>query len=255
MTDSVLHSLLPPVLLQSQLLLVSHGMFTRSSGVSPSPFSSLNLSLSVGDTQKNVLKNRQLIKNTLDIDILVTSQQIHSDKVFCADAVTEDKEIHGYDALITSMPGTGLLIQQADCQAILLHDPAKGVIGAVHCGWRGSVLNIISKTIEQITYKYGSDPFSMRAVISPSLGPCCAEFKNFRQELPESLRHYQVEAEHFDFWKISKDQLIAAGLQEKHIESISICTSCSRDFFSYRRMKKKGGQTTGRHGSAICLKR
>lgn len=230
-------------------------MFTRRSGVSPSPFSSLNLSLGVGDSRTNVLKNRQQVKKVLDIGILVTSQQIHSDKIFCADSIGEDKEVQGYDALITSKPRTGLLIQQADCQAILLHDPVKRVIAAIHCGWRGSVLNIIKKTIERLTCEYGADPLSLRAVISPSLGPCCAEFKNYIQEIPESLHNYQVKSNHFDFWKISKDQLIAAGLHKKHIETVSICTFCNQDFFSYRRMKKQGGQTTGRHGSAICLKR
>jgi len=255
MTKSAPTPLHPPIWLQNQLLLTPHGMFTRKNGTSPLPFSSLNLSLGVGDTSENVAINRQQIKKALDIDILVTSQQVHSNKVFCSDAISEDTEVHGYDALVTGIPGTGLLIQQADCQAILLHDPFKGAIGAIHCGWRGSVLNIIRATVNRMSMEYGSDPVSMRAVISPSLGPCCSEFKNFRKEIPEYLHDYQVKPGYFNFWKMSKDQLMAAGMQEKYIDTVSICTVCNRDFFSYRRAKKQGRQATGRHGSAICLKR
>ena len=33
-------------------------------------------------------------------------------------------------------PGLGLVIKQADCQAVILYDPHKHVLGNIHCGWR-----------------------------------------------------------------------------------------------------------------------
>ena len=39
-----------------------------------------------------------------------------------------DVEIAGCDAFITNIPGVGLLIQQADCQAVMLFDPRQQVV-------------------------------------------------------------------------------------------------------------------------------
>ena len=59
-------------------------------------------------------------------------------------------EVKECDALISNQPGTALMIQQADCQAVLLFDPVNRAIGAVHNGWRGSVANIIAAAIEHV---------------------------------------------------------------------------------------------------------
>jgi len=105
--------------------------------------------------------------------------------VIIVEDIKQDTEFAEADGLITSEPGVGLLIQQADCQAVLLHDPEQRVIGAVHNGWRGSTLNIIAKTVAVMEDYYGVNPKNLKAVISPSLGPCCAEFIDFQQELPK----------------------------------------------------------------------
>jgi len=228
-------------------------MLTRGNGVSSSPYSSLNVSYRVGDTPENVTQNRHKIKKMLGVKYLASSEQVHSDKVFAFNSLTDDVEVEGYDALITRTPGIGLLIQQADCQAILLHDPVRMAIGAIHCGWRGNVLNIIKTTVDQLQKEYQTDPASLRAVISPSLGPCCAEFIHFRSKLPAHFKQFQTTPEYFDFRAISRFQLIKAGVPGANIDVINICTACNKNFFSYRRAMKKGSQVTGRHGSIICI--
>jgi len=100
---------------------------------------------------------------------------------------------------------------------------------------------------------YGVKPSDLHAVISPSLGPCCAEFISFAVELPSSLHGFQVRPNHFDFWKISRAQLMEAGLPDHNIETVGICTCCDGDFFSYRRSMKGRNPTTGRCGSVIAL--
>jgi len=169
------------------------------------------------------------------------------------DTTEDSHEVEGYDALISNQPGTALMIQQADCQAVLLFDPVKNVIGAVHSGWRGTVANIIGETIMQMGRHYGTDPKNLQAGISPSLGPCCAEFVNYRKELPEAFQRYQVKNNHFDFWQISVRQLSEAGLRSVAIRKPDVCTSCSEDYFSYRRAVREGDPVCGRHGSVICL--
>ncbi len=164
-----------------------------------------------------------------------------------------DFEVDGYDALMTDQPDTALLIQQADCQAITLFDPKHPAIAAIHSGWQGSVLNIAGKTVRAMTETYNSSAVDIQARVSPSLGPCCAEFVNHPLELPDSFLPFQVEKNHFDFWQISKMQLIEAGLQEHNIHITGICTSCSGDYFSYRRACRNGDGITGRCASVIMM--
>ena len=136
---------------------------------------------------------------------------------------------------------------------MLLHDPVQQVVAAIHCGWRGSVQGIIGKTITCMQQEYGVFPKSIRAVISPSLGPCCAEFINYRQELPPWMHDYQPSPNHFDFWAISRRQLVEAGIDAQHIDTAGICTKCNESFFSYRRAVQNSGGITGRNGSIIGL--
>jgi hypothetical protein len=219
--------------------------------VSQPPYDFLNLSFGVGDAAENVQENRRRVKEALGIPVLASARQVHGDAVWVIDApFVQDTEEAGYDALVTDQPGIGLLIQQADCQAVLLHDPVRQVVAAIHAGWRGSVVGIIGKTIRTMAERFGCDPADLAAGISPSLGPCCAEFINHQAELPAEFHSCQVAANHFDFWAISRDQLAAAGVLPANIEIARICTKCSPDYFSFRRER-----ITGRFGSVIALRR
>jgi hypothetical protein len=100
-----------------------------------------------------------------------------------------------------------LLIQTADCQAVMLFDPDKRVAANIHCGWRGSVADIVGRTVAH-GRRIRLRPGRMVAAIGPSLGPCCAEFVNYKQEIPRhSLWPFRVGWHHFDFWRISRHQL------------------------------------------------
>lgn len=229
--------------------------FDRHQGVSTSPYASLNCSFGVGDQTKNVQANRDLIKQHLQIDQLISARQVHGDAIFRIKGVpTSNAEIDGIDALVTNQPGVGLMIQHADCQAILLHDPVRSVIAAVHCGWRGSVIGIIGKTVERMRSWYDSRPHDITAAISPSLGPCCAEFIHHQQELPAAFQAFQDKDNYFNFWEISKGQLMEAGLLPENIRIAAICTACNPAFFSYRRACRQGNGITGRNGSVIALR-
>ena len=237
----------------SDLLSVPHGLFCCGGGISSEPFAPFNLSYSVGDQADRVADNRARARAALGLTNLVSVKQTHSDQVLVMQQSHIATEQEGYDAMISTLPGTGLLIQQADCQAILLSAPHQGVIAAIHSGWRGSVLDIIGTTICCLQEHYGVRPDSLLAVISPSLGPCCAEFVNYRKELPVWMHSFQVRPLFFDFWAISRHQLLKAGLRIEHIETASICSCCNQQFFSYRRATKAGNGVTGRNGSIIGL--
>lgn len=237
----------------SHLLPVPHGLFCCSGGISETPFAALNLSYSVGDQHDRVAVNRERVTEALGLRHLIALRQVHGAQVLQAKPDHIGTEQEGYDAIISSLPGTGLLIQQADCQAVLLWAPDRGVIAAIHSGWRGSVLDIIGTTIRCLHQQYGVSPESLRAVISPSLGPCCAEFTNYHTELPTWMHGYQVRPHYFDFWAISRHQLACQGVRRENIDVAGICTRCDQRFFSYRRATKTTHGITGRNGSIIGI--
>lgn len=234
----------------SHLQAVAAVTFSRHGGVSEPPYHSRNVGLQVGDGEGRVLRNRALIKEDLGLRRLVSAKQVHGESILVVDRLPEaDGEQAGYDAIMTNIPGVGLMIQQADCQAIMLYDPEHRAVANIHSGWRGSVQNLIGKTVAAMRTVYGTRPAGLFAAISPALGPCCGEFVNYRTELPEAFHGYQVRPNHFDFWAISRDQLRDSGVASERIEIAGRCTVCGGDYFSYRR---EG--VTGRFASVIGLR-
>lgn len=233
-----------------------HGIFTRRGGHSPAPYASLNVSLGVGDRSQNVEQNRRRILYCSGGRELVFTNQLHGVKVLvlkkgAASEVLIDRQpaLEG-DALVTDIPGKALVIKVADCQAVMMADPVRRVIANVHAGWRGSIHNIIARTIDTLQERFGCRPADIHAGIGPSLGPCCGEFINYKREIPASLWKYRVDALHFDFWAISRDQLCDAGVLAEHIHTSNSCTKCNTErYFSYR-----GEGQTGRFAAVIALR-
>jgi YfiH family protein len=234
---------------------IDHRIFTRNYGYSQPPFASLNVSFGMGDSQKNVSENRNIISRFMGVGRLVFARQVHGCEIAVLSRDSEKKGIttagrsFTADAMVTDIFGRNLAIQVADCQAVLLYEPTRRVIANVHCGWRGSVQNIIGRTVEVMEQHFGCRPGRIRAGIGPSLGPCCAEFINYSKEIPMEFWRYKGLNELFDFWSLSRDQLKRAGVAEINIESSGICTRChTDDFFSYR-----AERTTGRFAAVIGL--
>ena len=233
-----------------------HAVFTRKDGVSHKPFQSLNASYGVGDTAENVDRNRTLIKECIQASELLFVRQVHGTDIlmlsehhdFRNDSHAEGPPVG--DAIITDRKGIFLAVQVADCQPVLLYDCNRKIAAIVHVGWRGSVANILGLTVTAMQTEFAAAPGDIVAGIGPSLGPCCAEFIHYRQELPKSFLPYKDNNHHFNFWAISRDQLLDAGLAAENIFLSNLCTRCNTDqFFSYR-----GESTTGRFAAVIGLR-
>jgi purine-nucleoside/S-methyl-5'-thioadenosine phosphorylase / adenosine deaminase len=231
-----------------------HGIFSRHGGISQGAYASLNLSFAVGDDRQKVIHNRDLILETLGIVGIRSLKQVHGkEAVVIQDGPLKASyrvpEERSGDILMTRMTGQGLMIKQADCQSVLFYDPRHRAVANIHCGWRGNVNNVIGEAVKQMMTFYGTQPSDLIAGIGPSLGPCCAQFINYRKEIPPRYWTYQARPYYFDLWRLSRDQLMTAGVLEDHIEIAGICTSCqTQDFFSYRKEKK-----TGRFATIIAL--
>ena len=227
---------------------IDHGVFPRTAGSSAAPFDRLNVSLSVGDAPDAVARNRRLVSRCLGAEALVFVSQVHgADVRVVEDGLTPETAA---DALATARPGKFLAVQVADCQAILIYDPRRRVVANVHAGWRGSIAGIAARTVEVLGRRFGCAAGDLLVGIGPSLGPCCAEFVNYRTEIPRELWGYRRDAVFFDFWQITRDQLRDAGVAGEHIRDSGWCTRCHTErFFSYR-----GEKQTGRFPAVIGLR-
>ena len=243
-------------------------MSTRTGGVSTDEYHSLNLGFHVDDCHHSVLNNRQLFCQALSLPLesIVTGQQVHGKEVAVIDgshrgsgAESWTEGIPNTDAMITDSPEVALMVLVADCAAVFLYDPVKEGIGIAHGSWRGTVRQVVPKTVKKMLDAFGSKPEDIQAGISPSIGPCCYRVEEdvlsaLRELYPSQWERYiahQTDGSiHFNLWETLRGQLIETGIQEKKTEVAGICTACHTDlFYSHRREKGR----TGRNGAVISL--
>ena len=257
-----------PILQFESLLksgLIQHAVFTRQGGVSPDPFSSLNLSVSVPDEKAYVYANRHRAYGIFgrDTGTVVHAHLIHETEVA---RVTEDDNgtwISHTDGIITNQPGCALTMNYADCTPLFLFDPLNGAIGLGHAGWMGTVRDLPGALVRAMTAEFGSDPARLIAGIGPAIGPCCYEVDEpvigqvraaFSE--PGSLlldgQNGRPKGNggclYFDLPEANRRNLQRAGVQQ--IEMAGLCTACRTDlFFSHRAENGK----TGRFGTIFIL--
>ena len=175
-----------------------------------------------------------------------------------------DKPLAAADGLLTDQPGVPLMTIHADCPPILLYDPVKKVVGAVHSGWRGTVGKIGAVAIRGMVETYGSQPQDIIAGIGPSIGPCCYQvgepvLSEVRQAFPAAAAALLIQqldqSYHFDLWQAIRLTLLEAGLTESHIENAEVCTRCRTDqFFSYRATPPEQRDNYGQFVATIALR-
>lgn len=218
-----------------------------------------NLSYKVGDAGE-VERNRALLADSLNISpkCLIFPEQTHSVNVAVIDDC-DSSALNDTDAIITKSPGICVSVMSADCVPILLYDPKKNVVGAIHSGWRGTVGQITTRTVEAMMDNFSCNPKDIAASIGPSI---CKEVYEVGDEVVTSVRKsfpdfyeklvFMQNGEfHFDLWHANYLQLIKLGILEDAIEVASICTyENNKDFFSAR----KEGLSTGRFAAGIVLK-
>jgi len=240
---------------------VEHFFSTRTGGISTGVFNSLNFGTHHGEA-KNMATNLALLKESLQCSDakFVIPHQTHSDVVAVVDHSNIDDTFENTDALITNLHNVIICIKTADCVPILLFDPIKKVIGAIHAGWRGTAQNIAGKAIAKMGVVYGCSPSNIVAAI----GPCISQ-SNYEvgSEVFESIKPLLAKHEkafttidnssgksNLNLTEANLQLLIQSGIHPKNIEPFERCTHThSKEFFSARR----DGHKTGRMINGISL--
>jgi YfiH family protein len=243
---------------------VEHGFFGRSGGISAGPYSSLNVSFTVGDDVDKVEHNRQRILQMLGCEgfPLATVDQVHGAHVVVVSSREEAlcTPVQKADALVTDVPGIALGVMTADCAPILLCDPGAPRIAAVHAGWRGALLGVVEETLRILEAK-GSPATSLVAVIGPCIQRASYQVSEafrhpFLEKNPHWSRFFQESAS--SVWTFDLPQFLCHRLTElgvKQWEALPIDTYTHTDFFSFRRAQRETQGLCGRQMSVIALKR
>ncbi|MGI4942405.1 MAG: peptidoglycan editing factor PgeF [Janthinobacterium lividum] len=247
-----------PESLTSSALPVRHGFFTRRGGVSTGPYASLNGSLNGGDDRTAIQANRDLVMHSLGAAAMVGLQQVHGPIVITVDQPWAPGAGPRADAMVTRQPGIALGIITADCAPVLLADPAAGVIGAVHAGWRGAVAGVLEATVAAMA-TLGAEP----ARIAAAVGPCIrqpsyevgADLRDaVLTERPNAAQFF-ADATRPDHWQFDLAGYCAMRLSQLgRVDLIPADTAADPErFFSHRRRTLAGGGPIGHQMSAITL--
>jgi YfiH family protein len=238
---------------------LTHGVFTRRGGISPSPWESLNVGGSVGDDIVHVRENRLRSFAALGRDPASIHDVwlVHGTDVVHADAPRDlTLKPPQADIVMTDNPNVTLFMRYADCVPLLFHDPQKGVVALAHAGWMGTVRGVAIATLEAMRARHGTDPRDVRAAIGPAIGPdhyevgadVAEKFRVAFNSRSEDLLKPRGEKFHLNLWQANRLQLEAAGVT--NIEVAGLCTVCHLDdWFSHRAEKGK----TGRFGVLLGL--
>lgn len=223
-----------------------HGFSTRHGGVSPHPFASLNLG-GKEDLPEHIAENRKLALEELGIDFQQVSylNQVHSTTVCLAQPGKQTG-----DALVTAKKGLAIAVGAADCYPVLFHDDHNGVIGAAHCGWKGTLGRIVKETLQEMQ-KLGAEPGHTKVAIGQGI---CRQNYEVSEELISQFENagfpdHTWTGRQLDLLEANRFVALEAGIPEENIWAMNRCTT-EPDFFSYRRDQGK----TGRMWALIILK-
>ncbi len=180
------------------------------------------------------------------VTVMVSVTQVHGTDALVVDQPVEPGDVFegGWDALVTDQPGVMVTVRTADCVPVLLHDPARRVVAAIHAGWRGAVAGIVPKTVALLVSRFGATVDRLRMAIGPSAGPCCyevdepvlARLRDAFPEWPSVVKPVNSQKAHLDLRVFVRRQALADGLDAERIVTVDACTICQPDlFFSYRR--------------------
>ncbi len=236
---------------------VKQATSTRIGGVSVSNgLSALNLGTYTSDDIENVKQNYHLFCKAAGFDEtrLVLGNQSHSVNVRyatpadCGKGIYSKRDYTDVDALITDYANLPLVIHTADCVPVTFTDTRKKVIGAAHCGWRGTFGRLSARTIDRMAKSFGTLAADLVCTLGPAICQQCYEvsadlFERFVCEFGRcDALVCKNGAFYIDLCAINRQVLIECGVQPENIHISDLCTACNKDYlYSHRGLGPERG--------------
>lgn len=236
---------------------IVHGFSTREGGVSAGPQASLSFRVGHGNTHEQVADNLGRLGERVGFAAgeLYRVSQVHGGSVLVVDAGDDPRRVIRLqaDALVTAAPRHFVAVQTADCVPVLLADPGRRVVAAVHAGWRGADAGVLSSTVDFMSDRFGCRLADVFAAIGPSIGPCCyavgaevaGRFKTYADVV-----QWRAGELFLDLRAVAARQLVAAGIAKERVGVPDLRTCCQPELFYSHRCQ---GLATGRQLAVIGL--
>ena len=237
---------------------------TRTGGVSPKPFDTLNFSLKREGNIDNFFENltRFAAAAGFRADRAVAINYAHSARLHRAAAsdagrgITREKLAGICDGLYTDEEGLALVSFHADCVPLFFFDKKRRAAAVCHAGWRGIAAHITRNAVDSLV-SLGSNAADILAAVGPCIsaqnyevGP---EVSNvFISEFGAETVIETNESARVDLSAACVVDMLKCGIPARNITVAGLCTyEKSALFFSHRRDDGK----TGAMAAVIELKK
>ena len=233
----------------------------RFGGVSPGPFAELDLALpkSPGAEPQHepadVARNWELVVEQLAGGArrpeVVGMRQVHGAHVEVVEPTHRSRPEAEGDALVTAGAGVVLAARAADCVPVLLADPARGAVAAVHAGRKGVVAGVVPNALRALRH-LGAE--QVVAWIGPH---ACGRCYEVPEEMADDVAAGVPEARAETSWGTPALDLgagvraqLAAAAEVVEVVDVGRCTIEDPALYSYRR----DGAGAGRHAGLIWVR-
>lgn len=175
---------------------------------------------------------------------LARARQVHGDEVLVVSEAVPLGQAPTGDALVTATRGLGLMVRVADCVPLVLADVEAGVVGAVHSGRPGLVLDIATRAVEVMREQGASE---IVAWVGPHVCGSCYEVpEQMRSDVsavvPEAYAETSWGTPAVDIGAGVRAQLARAGVE---VVDVPGCTREEADLHSFRRDGDAAGRFAG----------
>lgn len=253
--------------MRSDAIDVFHAFSTRFGGASTGDFASLNLGSNRGDSPEAVHENYRRFCALFGAgeDGCCTTRQVHGAAVktvthYDRHAFMRDNPYEA-DGIVTAEKNLPLFCFTADCVPVLLWDSRGLAAGAVHCGWKSSVADILKNAVSAME-DLGAKLQFIKAALGPAIGSCCFETD---ADVPEAIEKYlggdteglwrKAPGGKFmvDLRKANARRLVQLGVPEESIDISGECTFCLHEKYWSARYTGKNGLNRGSMAAGIVL--
>jgi YfiH family protein len=229
-------------------------LFTaRYGGAGRELFDNFNLATHVGDSQKTVVRNREILAENLGIpvDNLFFMNQVHGNQAAVITHESDPENPPTADALFTTMPGVALVVLVADCIPLLMQSDK--AVAAVHVGRKGLLSGVFQETLNAFNRQKIKNS-EIKAFLGASICGNCYEvgqdvFQEVVSVIPAAATK-NLSANNRPCLDIEAGLISLLDNEGVQWSSTRQCTVHDPGFFSYRR-----DGVTGRQAGVIWLDR
>jgi len=190
-----------------------------------------------GNMKDDFIRDVFISKFFSEKSVVIFGEQVHRTKIAVVDRQTKSP-VCGVDGIFTRDKSVVLAVFFADCMPVFFYDPISEFAGLIHLGWRGISQNFVISTVSFLEKEIPSSIPSVKVVMGPGI---CGKHFEISQELayvfPEIYLTRKKDKVFVNLRKVVKDHLVNAGIKEKNIYDLNLCSFEEENLFSFRRNK------------------